>query len=217
VSDRFPVTILIQGGIACGKSTIARLVEGLGAQRLDCDRIAHEVLNSEEVSGLVAEAFGPHLVLEDGSVDRSSLGALVFEDSAALQRLEGWIHPRVAERVALALQAAATPLGEPRSVVVVDAAVAEKMQLTKGDYDLRLFVDAPLEARQERAATRGWSEGEVERREASQEPLVARRERADFILPNAGTLAEAKAHVERFWTEFVEPHRNREYCDQEKG
>ena len=204
MSDRLPLTVLVQGGIASGKSTIARLLEARGAGRIDCDRVAHEILDTPEVQANVRERFGQQLVVE-GQVDRQALGALVFADEAALKELESWIHPRVRERVREALAAGAVSEGEARGVLIVDAAVAEKMNLT--DYDLRVFVDTPLAKRRERARERGWDEDEVERREARQEPLEARRARADFVLPNEGDLAEAEKHVERFWDDFVQPRR----------
>lgn len=204
MSDRLPLTVLIQGGIASGKSTIARLLEARGARRIDCDRVAHEILDSPEVQAQVRERFGEHLVV-GGQVDRKALGALVFEDAGALEELERWIHPRVRERVREALEAGAVAEGELRGVLIVDAAVAEKMNLT--DYDLRVFVDTPLAQRRERARERGWDADEVERREARQEPLEARRARADFVLPNEGDLVEAEKHVERFWDDLVQPRR----------
>ncbi|MGE0713056.1 MAG: dephospho-CoA kinase [Planctomycetota bacterium] len=205
--DRLPVTILIQGGIASGKSTIARLLEQRGAVRLDCDRAAHEVLNSPAVQAKVQEAFGAELV-RDGQVDRAALAAIVFEDPAALAKLEGWVHPGVRDRVQRTIDELLAAPGA-RPVVIVDAAVAEKMQLV-ADYDLRLFVKTPLALRQRRARERGWDEGELERREATQEPLAVREGRADYVLPNEGGLSEAEEHVERFWDDLVEPLRQEE-------
>lgn len=205
MSGQPPVTVLIQGGIACGKSTVTRLLCERGARYVDCDQIAHEVLETEAVKALVAEQIGAECVTPEG-VDRSAVAARVFSDEATLKLLESWIHPRVRERVQVALQDALTPLGTPREVLIVDAAVAEKMKLT-GAYDLRVFVQTDLATRQARAATRGWEDGELERREARQDSLADREARADFLLPNQGSLEEAARHVEEFWTSKVQPLR----------
>lgn len=205
MSGRPPVTVLVQGGIACGKSTVTRLLTERGAEHVDCDQIAHEVLETEPVQALVAEHIGAECVTPEG-VDRKAIAARVFSDEAALKLLESWVHPRVRERVQEALRAAETPEGTPRQVLVVDAAVAEKMQLTEA-YDLRLFVKVDLATRQARARTRGWADGELERREARQDSLADREARADFILPNQGSLEEAARHVEQFWTQRVQPLR----------
>lgn len=209
MSGRPPLTVLIMGGIASGKSTVTRLLCERGAEHVDCDRIAHEVLETPEVRRRVADELGPECVVEvDGQprVDRAAVAARVFSDEAALARLESWVHPGVRERVQAAARAAETPPGEPRRVLVVDAAVAEKMQLTEV-YDLRVFVRVDLELRRARARTRGWDDGELERREARQEPLAAREARADYVIPNQGSLEEASQHVRRFWDDFVQPRR----------
>jgi dephospho-CoA kinase len=205
--SRPPVTILLQGGIASGKSTIARLLAARGGRVLDCDRIAHEELAAPAVEAALREAFGPGVFGPDGRVDRRALGAVVFDDPAALRRLEALVHPRVRDRVQAALAAMAAPPGAPRAVAVIDAAVASKMKLIDQDYDLVVFVDVSPETRRRRAAERGWPAGELERREARQEATEALRARADVVVENDGDLREAESHVERVWAERVEPRR----------
>lgn len=206
MASRLPVTILIQGGIASGKSTISKLLVARGARALDCDRIAHEVLGTAPVEQQVRAAFGPAVFGSDGHVQRKALGEVVFEDPAALLRLEQLVHPLVRERVQETLR---SMQGEPRQVAVIDAAVASKMRLLEGDadYDVVLFVEVSPETRRRRAAERGWAPGELERREARQESLAVLRDRADVVIPNDGDLREAERHVERVWSEFVEPRR----------
>ena len=202
-----PLTILIQGGIASGKSTIARLLAEQGATFVDCDRLAHEELERDAVRAQLRDEFGPAVLDADGHVDRKALGDVVFEDPAALKRLEGLIHPRVATRVQQVLEAHRAPSGERRRVVVVDAAVAEKMALTDR-YDIKVFVASSPEVRRRRAETiRGWKPGELERREARQEPPGAKERRADYVIRNDGDLEEAEGHVKRFWSDVVEPRR----------
>lgn len=206
------MTILIQGGIASGKSTVTRLLCERGAEHVDCDRIAHEVLETPGVRAKIAAELGPECVVGaagEERVDRQAVAARVFSDEAALARLESWVHPEVRARVQAALLAATVPAGSPRRVLVIDAAVAEKMKLTEA-YDLRVFVRVSLETRRARARTRGWAEGELERREARQTPLAAREAGADYVIPNEGSLEEATNHVERFWDDCVRPHRAQE-------
>lgn len=209
MSGQPPVTILVQGGIASGKSTLTRLLCERGAEHVDCDRIAHEILETPALHAWLRERFGAECVVEgpDGPrVDRQAVAARVFSDEAALAALEGQIHPAVRERVQARLEEAVVAAGSPREVLVVDAAVAEKMQLTEA-YDLRVFAKTSLETRRTRARARGWAEGELERREARQEPLNEREARADYVIPNEGSLEEATEHVERFWDDYVQPRR----------
>ncbi len=206
MSGRLPVTILVQGGIASGKSTISRLLAQRGAEPIDCDALAHQALETPAARQAVREAFGPEVFADDGAVDRAALARVVFADEAALQRLEAILHPMVGERVRAALVAAAVAEGEPRRVAVIDAAVADKMKMVEA-YDLVLFVDTSPETRRRRAAERGWAPGEIERREAQQSALAPKRAAADYVVVNDGDLAEAESHVERFWTDHVEPRR----------
>lgn len=208
VAPTHPVTILVQGGIASGKSTVGRLLTARGATLLDCDRVAHEVLAEPAVEAAVREAFGAGVAGPDGRIDRRALGRVVFDDPAALARLEALVHPRVRDRVQAALAALRSDGAGRRPVAVIDAAVASKMRLLDGgDYDVVVFVDVEPETRRRRALERGWAPGELERREARQESLAVLRDRADVVIPNDGDLREAESHVERVWSEFVEPRR----------
>lgn len=219
VGSRLPVTILVQGGIASGKSTVSKLLAARGARFLDCDRIAHEVLTEPAVEARLRETFGPGVFGPDGRIDRKALGKVVFDDPAALKALEGLVHPGVRDRVQAALRSMAVDEGE-RQVAVIDAAVASKMRLTEGlvggdraadvggrDYDVIVFVEVSPDTRRRRAAERGWAPGELERREARQESLTVLKDRADVVIHNDGDLREAESHVERVWSEFVEPRR----------
>lgn len=220
VGSRLPVTILVQGGIASGKSTVSKLLAARGARFLDCDRIAHEVLTEQAVEARLRETFGPGVFGPDGRIDRKALGKVVFDDPAALKALEVLVHPGVRDRVQAALRSMAVGEAERRHVAVIDAAVASKMRLTEGlvgddqavdvggrDYDVIVFVEVSPETRRRRAAERGWAPGELERREARQESLTVLKDRADVVLHNDGDLREAESHVERVWSEFVEPRR----------
>lgn len=206
MSGKAPVTVLVQGGIACGKSTVTRLLCERGAAHVDCDRIAHGVLETPPLRALIEEHFGPECLTAAG-VDRAAVADRVFSEAASLALLESWIHPRVRDEVQSALREAEVPQDEPRAVLIVDAAVAEKMKLLSEAYDLRVFVQADLATRRARARERGWDDGELERREARQDSLADREARADYVIPNQGSLEEATQHVERFWTEIVQPRR----------
>lgn len=203
---RPPLLVLIQGGIASGKSTVSKLLAARGAEFVDCDGIAHEALREPEVERAVRQRFGAGVFDQDGRVDRKRLGAIVFDDPAALRDLEALLHPRVGARVAELVADHHRPAAEPRAVLVIDAAVASKMRLVER-WDLTIFVAASDEARRRRAATRGWPPGELERREARQDPLAAAQGRADVVVPNDGDVQETERHVDRVWAELIGPRR----------
>lgn len=93
-----PIVIGLTGGIGCGKSHVLETLVALGAEGVDADKVAHEVMapGGPAYAPLLA-AFGPGLLGPDGAIDRVKLGALVFRDGEALAWLEGIVHPAVYE------------------------------------------------------------------------------------------------------------------------
>src|SRR5262249_589848 len=88
----------ITGGIGAGKSTVARVLESLGAIVIDSDRLAHVELDASEVIAALRASHGDRIVDANGRIDRKSLGSVVFDDPAALQQLEDLVYPRLKER-----------------------------------------------------------------------------------------------------------------------
>src|SRR3954471_22091626 len=154
----------LTGGIASGKSTVARVLEELGAVVIDADALAREVVG-RGTPGLAAvvEEFGPALLTADGDLDRPAMGRLVFSDEAARRRLEAIVHPLVFERIVELEQQA-----PPAALVVHDIPLlAENGR--GGDFDAVLVVDAPTELQVERMTKhRGWTEEDARSRIAAQ-------------------------------------------------
>jgi dephospho-CoA kinase len=187
----------VLGGIASGKSTVARLLAGPQGAVLDADHVAHGVLQSEEIRDLVRERHGEGVLDGRGEVDRAALGAIVFADRDARKELEGWIHPRVRATLHASLEDAAAR-GVP--TVVLDVPLLLEHAEEHGLLELcdhLVFVDAPADARDQRAVRdRGWEPGEVVRREAAQMPLSTKRDRADVVISNDGDLDAVTSQTE---------------------
>jgi dephospho-CoA kinase len=188
-----PVTYVfgILGGIASGKSLAASTLAGPTGLVLSADAIAHEALGSPEVSKLVGEHFGAEALDPSGQPDREALARLVFADPDSGSRrklLESWIHPRVRARIL-------ARLGEARAAhiprVVLDVPLLLENDAQHGfvrQCDALVFLDVDQVERERRAQeNRGWSAGEVTRREGAQLPLDQKRTRADHIINNNGT------------------------------
>lgn len=193
------IVVGLVGGIASGKSTVAKLLAERGAEVIDADALAHRELEREEVRDRVAAEFGREVLDAAGrAIDRKALGKRVFGDREALGRLEAIVHPGVLRALDQAIEGG----GTGRVVVLDVPLIAETGALARCDEVL--FVDASREVREARAReVRGWPAGELERREAHQQPLGEKRARASFIVRNDGDLAETRAQVERFWEERV--------------
>lgn len=203
-ATRTPVIGLI-GGVASGKSFVARQFAGRGAAVIDADQIGHEVLRDPAVVEAARRQWGESILGADGQIDRRRLAAIVFAPPPAgpiqLQRLEALTHPEIGRRMDRQieqLQHAGWP------AIVLDAAVLVKAGWA-GRCNRVVFVDAPPEVRLARAAARGWSPAEFARREAAQESLESKRRAADWAIDNSGDPAATSAQVDLLWRQLVQP------------
>jgi dephospho-CoA kinase len=182
----------LTGGIASGKSTVARAFAAEGIPVIDADQLAREVVapGSEGLSELV-DAFGADILAPDGSLDRKVLGARVFQSDELRRQLNAITHPRIgrlsAERIA-AIDATA-PYAVYEAALLVENGLHKNMRA--------LVVVALDEARQlERILLRDQlSEGEARARIAAQAPLAHKLAVADYVIENSGELDALCARV----------------------
>ncbi|MFC8600650.1 MULTISPECIES: dephospho-CoA kinase [unclassified Isoptericola] len=188
----------LTGGIAAGKSVVARRLSELGAVVIDHDVLAREVVAPGTV-GLeeVVAAFGDGVLAPDGALDRPALGRVVFGDAAARERLEGILHPEIrriaAEREALAGAA------DDRAVVVHDIPLlVETGQADR--FHLLVVVQAPAEQRVARLVDgRGLAEAAARARVAAQAADEERAAVADVTLDGTGTEEHLRDQVDELW------------------
>jgi len=193
----------IVGGVASGKTLVARQFEKLGAGVLEADAAGYEVLRMPEVELALRQRWGAQVFGADGHVDRARVARIVFApppDGPRERRyLEQLVHPRIGEL----LRAKAQTLAERGCpIAVLDA----PLLLEAGWDELCdkvVFVDSPLELRQRRAELRGWSKEDFAAREGVQESLDHKRAHADVIIDNAGSPESTQAQVERYWHSLI--------------
>lgn len=188
----------LTGGIASGKSLVAKELAARGGVIIDADLLAREVVEPG-TPGLAAiiEHFGPD-VLADGRLDRAALARIVFADEAARRDLEAIVHPAVRRRAA-ELEAEA-----PADAVVVHVIPLLVETGQQDSFDVVLTVDVDRETQIERLQQRdGGSRAEAERRLAAQVSREQRSAAADVIIDNAADVIELKKHVERIWAELA--------------
>jgi len=191
----------LTGGLASGKSTVAEMLEELGAAVLDADEIVRALYRE---GGAGAEAarklFGDAVTGPDGRVDRVRIAALIFSDPAARHALEASIHPLVrSERDRFF--ADAERRGAP--VAVVEASQLLEAR-TEADYDRVLLVMAPEEERVRRWGEKGGDPEDARRRISAQIREEAARERVHDVIWNGGNREDLRRKVEelyRRWTE----------------
>ncbi|WP_197527947.1 dephospho-CoA kinase [Posidoniimonas polymericola] len=199
------LTLGLIGGIASGKSTVGRLLAEHGAQVLDADQFAHQVLAEPEVLAELAKRWGDAILTPAGKLDRRQVAQRVFGESpeATAERrfLEGIVHPRVRELLKQALRDYAATGGR---VAVLDIPLLIEAGWAD-DCDLVLFVDAPQSARSDRTSTRGWDSAELSQREQAQLPIDRKRSRADLVISNDADLATLEREIAELWSREIAP------------
>jgi dephospho-CoA kinase len=188
----------LTGGIASGKSTVAKRFVEHGAVHIDADALSREVVE-RGTSGLseVARQFGPAVLTEDGALDRMALGGIVFADPQARMRLEGIIHPLVHARTAELI--AEAEAADPAAVVVYDVPLLVEAR-RELEFDLIVVCEAPVEVRIQRLQEhRGMPREEAERRIRSQASDEQRRAVADVIIDTTTPLERTLEQVDELW------------------
>jgi len=193
------ITIGLLGGVASGKSLVAKEFEQLGAGRLDCDQVAHQVLQLPEVVRAIRQRWGDRVLDPSGQVDRQQVAKIVFAPTSEGRKerkfLEQLTHPLIADRITQQRDQLA---GEGFRIVVLDAPL-----LLEAGWDklcsVLVFVFAPRDVRLARAAGRGWTEAEFSAREQAQIPIELKRQRAHFEVDNSGPLEHTREQLLRIW------------------
>ncbi len=139
------LTVGLTGGVAAGKSTVARWLAGWGAVVVDADAVVHELLGGPTATrDAVVARFGERVLDATGRIDRAALSALVFADAGARAALEAIVHPAV--RAEIAARLARVRDGNRDAVFVVEAALLVEAG-TVDAYDVLVVVDAPIGVR----------------------------------------------------------------------
>jgi dephospho-CoA kinase len=196
----------LTGGIASGKSSVSAMLAERGAEIVDADLIARQVvMPGERAWQKILDHFGRGVLTEDGQVDRKKLADLVFADQAKLTLLNEITHPDIFARVAERLEH-----NRDREVVVVlDAALLIETGLADR-VDVVVVVDAGDEEEQVRRLTaKGVDERDARARIAAQLPAETRLARADLVIRNVGTFEELTARVDEVWDELQRRLRER--------
>ena len=217
------ITVGLVGGIASGKSLVAEHFGKLGAHILDADKAGHDVLLMQPVIDKLVERWGPR-ILNDEQIDRSAIARIVFAQpidavqsdadhtsadsegeattgSVELTYLESVTHPAIAELLSRQIDEV-REIGEC-PVIVLDAAVMFKAGWDK-ICERVIFVDSPVEQREIRAISRGWTKDQFHSRERSQLPLDEKKRRSDIVIDNSGSIQKTHKQVEEVWHSLLQ-------------
>jgi dephospho-CoA kinase len=195
----------LTGGIASGKSTVAKLLARRGAEVFDADKIGHAVLDEPAVRQDLVRRWGEEILDSEGRISRTAVADRVFGQSPAADEnrefLEQLVHPRIRSRIEQGIRSLPD---DAVPAIVIDAAL-----LIESGWNevctVVVLVDCPLDIRVRRAAERGWNEAELLRREAAQMPIEQKRRWCQQVIDSSGDLANLEAEVDRFWRAIEGP------------
>ena len=174
----------LTGGVGMGKSTAAGFLLQLGARVVDTDALAHELVQpGQPALAEIADAFGKHLIAPDGKLQRGELAKIVFTDTAAREKLEAILHPRIRERWSSQV-AQWRKENCPLAVVVIPLLFETR---TENQFDRIICAACSPASQRERLAARGWSPEQSCQRIASQLPVEQKLARAHFVVWTEGS------------------------------
>lgn len=203
------ITIGLTGNIGSGKSTVARRLESLGAKIIDADQVARKVV-LPGAPGLqeIADVFGPGVLDSQGQLDRKKMGALVFADPRAREKLNNITHPRIKEEIRSEINAfkKESQSSSGPGVLVIDAALLIEVGLNH-NVDEIWVVKTGLNEQIERLTKRdGLSSNEAKRRIAAQMPQEDKIRLATRVIDNTGEISETIMQVDRYWNDMLKEH-----------
>lgn len=190
----------LTGGIASGKSTVARLLGELGAPVVDADALAREAVRQGEPAWqAIVGRYGARVLLPGGALDRAKVGEIIFGDPAEKAWLDAAMHPILRARAAAALEAMR---GRGARAAVLDVPLLyEAGWQTLADEVWVVYVDRETQLQRLMRRNR-LKRAQALARVASQMDLAEKARRADFVVDNNGDFAAAKTQVERRWREL---------------
>ncbi len=190
-------SVALTGGIASGKTTVARMLGELGVVLVDSDELSREVV-APGTPGLaeVVARFSDSVLAADGGLDRAALGAIIFGDDQARADLNAIIHPRVRQRRAELIAAAGDTIVVSVIPLLVESGLANS-------FDAVIVVDVPTDLQVERLMTRnGYSVQEAIARVQAQADRDERLAQATWVIDNSGTRDQLAAQVDALWKEL---------------
>jgi len=188
----------LTGGIASGKSTVARRLVEHGAVHIDADQLARRVVEpGKPALAAIVEEFGSSVLRADGSLDRAKLGELVFADEAARAKLNAIVHPAVRALSAKLIERAAQE--DPDAVVVYDVPLLVEAAVDH-PFDLIVVTSAPRKTQVERLVEqRGFDPLQAQARVDAQVDNRSRLAIADVVIDTDGSLAHTMSQADALW------------------
>ncbi len=189
------LTIGLTGGIASGKSTVSNMLKEYGFSIIDADVIAREVVEKGKPAYLkIVEEFGEGILQADGIIDRLKLGSMIFQDVEKREILNSIIHPFIRKSM---MEQREFYINQDKGTIIMDIPLLFESKLTyMVDKTIVVYVDFDVQLK--RLMDRNsFSEEEARERINSQMPLQKKRDLADEVIDNNGTINETRDQLLR--------------------
>jgi dephospho-CoA kinase len=187
--------LALTGGIATGKSTADQFFEKKNIPIVDCDRIAHALMEPKNASWqAIKDNFGEEYLNDDQTINRKKLGQLVFSDKSALNKLNQLTHPLIFDKTIRKIESY-----QNEDMVILDAPVYFESGWDKKNIaDGILVITLPETVQIDRLKQRNnLTDEEARMRIKSQIPLDKKIQLADFVIENTGTIKELESKLEQ--------------------
>ena len=188
------ITLGLTGGLGMGKTTAARFLHERGAQIVDTDELARQLVQpGQPALSEIQTVFGKNIVAPNGELRRDELARIVFADAAARKKLEAILHPRIQERWFAQVE---TWRREDRALAVVVIPLLFETR-AESHFDKIICVACSAENQRQRLLARGWTPEQIEQRIAAQWPVEQKTARSDFVVWTEGALDAHARQLER--------------------
>jgi len=182
------LTVGLTGGIATGKSTVARTLAALGCVAIDADSVVARLYRPGEAGyEALVRHYGRAIVRPDGELDRAKVADIAFASTDATRQLNALIHPLVLEEEERIIEAETSRFPRRDRIVVVEATLLLETG-GRDRYDRIVVVDSDPALQIERGTARGMTRPDLERRIAQQMPREERLAQADYVIVNDGDM-----------------------------
>ena len=196
----------LTGGIACGKSTVAKMFVKNGAYLIDFDGLAHEVQEPGKPAWReVVNHFGKRILQPDKKINRVKLGSIVFADKKKLSELNNIVHPVVYQEWHVRLEKIGKK--EKHAIVLSDIPLLFEGNM-QNLFDLTILVlISPKEQIRRLIARNGVSKEEARKRLKSQMPISEKISLADIVIDNEGSIPETEKRAGKVWQELLQQEK----------